>query len=271
MHPTLSAAADPSPVEMLGVRVHLVDTDELLDGVARAVASGERRVVGGHNLHSVYLFHRCARMRRFYEESRRLTFVDGMPLVWLSKLLGYPARGEHRHAPIDWMPRLLERAAREGWRVFFLGSLPEVEARAARVLRERFPGLELETHHGYFDTAPGSAGNEAVLARIAAFRPRLLCVCMGMPLQERWIVDNLERLPEGTVVFDLGALMDLFAGALPIPPRWVGRVGMEWLYRLCTHPGRVWRRYLVEPWFLLPHLARDLVRLRRARWQPRGE
>ncbi|HEU4751959.1 MAG TPA: WecB/TagA/CpsF family glycosyltransferase, partial [Armatimonadota bacterium] len=87
----------------------------------------------------------------------------------------------------------------------------------------------------------------------------------GMPRQERWIVDNLERLPEGTVVFDLGALMDLFAGALPVPPRWVGRAGLEWLYRLCTHPRRVWRRYLLEPWFLLPHLARDVARARRRR------
>lgn len=266
MHPgsTLpaKAPAEPHTYEMLGVRFNLVDTPELLSAIERAVDSGERRVVGGHNLHSVYLYHRDPRMRRFYAESR-VTFLDGMPLVWLARLLGYPSSRSHRHAPIDWMPSLLERASQRGWRVFFLGSLPDIEARAAQVFRSRFPRLQLQTHHGYFDPTPGSAENEAVLARIEAFQPHIVCVCMGMPRQEQWIVDNLERLPRAAI-FDLGALMDLFAGALPIPPRWIGRAGLEWLYRLCSHPRRVWRRYLVEPWFLLPHLARDLVRSRRA-------
>ncbi|HEY0035710.1 MAG TPA: WecB/TagA/CpsF family glycosyltransferase, partial [Longimicrobium sp.] len=181
MHPGSAFPAprpnEPRTYEMLGVRFNLVDDAELLGAVERAVESGERRVVGGHNLHSVYLYHRDPRMRRFYAESR-VTFLDGMPLVWLARALGYPSRRAHRHAPIDWMPALLERARQRGWRVFFLGSLPQVEAKAAQVFRARYPGLALETHHGYFDVAPGSAENEAVLARIQEFRPHLLCVCM---------------------------------------------------------------------------------------------
>jgi N-acetylglucosaminyldiphosphoundecaprenol N-acetyl-beta-D-mannosaminyltransferase len=266
MHPGGTPPAqpllEPQSYEMLGVRFNLVDRPELLDEIERAVEAGERRVVGGHNLHSVYLYHRDARMRRFFAESR-VTFVDGMPLVWVARMLGYPARRKHRNSPLDWMPSLLERASQRGWRVFFLGSSPEIEPKAARVFRARYPDLKLETHHGYFDTRPGSPGNDAVLARIRAFRPHVVGVCMGMPLQEQWIVDNFDELPPAAI-FDLGALMDQLSGELPYAPRWVGQLGLEWFYRLCTQPGRVWRRYLVEPWFLLPHLARDLVRSRRA-------
>lgn len=251
--------------EMLGVRFNLMTTATFHEVAKRAVAAGERWVVGGHNLHSIYLYHHDPRMKRFYEHSR-YTFLDGMPLVWLARILGFPASRVNRHAPVDWMPTLLALAAEQGWRVFFLGSPPGTGEKGAERLRARFPGLQIETHHGYFDMTPGSPEAEAVLARINAYRPHLLAVCMGMPRQEHWTVDFLDRI-DANVVFNLGALMDLFAGELPIPPRWIGQVGLEWLYRLCSHPRRVWRRYLFEPWFLLPHLARDLFsRSRRSAW-----
>jgi N-acetylglucosaminyldiphosphoundecaprenol N-acetyl-beta-D-mannosaminyltransferase len=242
---------------MLGVDFDLLTTARLHRAAVEAVESGRRWVIGGHNMHSIYLCHDDPAMRRFYERSH-WTFLDGMPLVWLARSLGMPARREHRHAPVDWMPGLLAIAAEKGWRVFFLGSEPGVDERGAARLRERFPGLQLRTHHGFFDATPGSAEAEAVLEEINGWQPDLLAVCMGMPRQEHWIVDHLDRLDAG-VIFNLGALMDLFAGELPIPPRWIGQVGMEWAYRLCSHPRRVWRRYLVEPWFLLPHLARDIA------------
>lgn len=241
---------------MLGVDFDLLTTAKLHQAAVDAVESGQRWVIGGHNMHSIYLCHDDPKMRRFYECSH-WTFLDGMPLVWLARSLGMPARREHRHAPVDWMPGLLAIAAEKGWRVFFLGSEPGVGERGAANLLQRFPGLQLRTRHGFFDATPGSPEGEEVLEEIREYRPHILAVCMGMPRQEHWIVDHLDRL-DANVVFNLGALMDLFAGELPIPPRWVGQVGMEWLYRLCSHPRRVWRRYLVEPWFLLPHLARDL-------------
>ena len=254
---TREDAAPRTPgYRMLGVDFDLLTTARLHQVAADAVESGQRWVIGGHNMHSIYLCHDDPKMRCFYERSH-WTFLDGMPLVWLARSLGMPARREHRHAPVDWMPGLLAIAAERGWRVFFLGSEPGVGERGAANLLQRFPGLQLRTHHGFFDAAPGSAEGEAVLEEIREFSPHILAVCMGMPRQEHWIVDHLDRL-EANVVFNLGALMDLFAGELPIPPRWVGQVGMEWLYRLCSHPRRVWRRYLIEPWFLLPHLARDL-------------
>ena len=250
------ASPELRPYEMLGVRFNLLTRPTLLNIAQEAIESGEQWLVGGHNVHSVHLYHRDAKMRAFFDAARFI-FLDGMPLVWLARWLHYPATRAHRHAPIDWMPLLLERAAERGWRVFFLGSTPRVEARAADVLRERFRGLELRTHHGYFDVTPGSAEGEEVLREITDWNPHILCVCMGMPRQEHWTVDHLSRL-RANVIFDLGALMDLFAGELPIPPRWIGQVGFEWLFRLVSHPRRVWKRYLVEPWYLIPHLARDV-------------
>jgi N-acetylglucosaminyldiphosphoundecaprenol N-acetyl-beta-D-mannosaminyltransferase len=84
---------------------------------------------------------------------------------------------------------------------------------------------------------------------------------MGMPRQEIWVLNNLEKL-HAKVILTCGACMDYIAGEIPTPPRWMGRVGLEWLYRLLSEPGRLWKRYLVEPWFLGGLLVRDLWELR---------
>jgi len=48
----------------------------------------------------------------------------------------------------------------------------------------------------------------------------------------------------GTVMVGVGAAFDFLTGAKPQAPRWVQNAGLEWLFRLCTEPRRLWRRYL---------------------------
>jgi N-acetylglucosaminyldiphosphoundecaprenol N-acetyl-beta-D-mannosaminyltransferase len=233
--------------------------------VAEAIRTGGHQIFAGHNLHSVYLYHRDAEMRRLYAQAGNV-FVDGMPLVWWGRAVGLPLAREHRNTPLDWLPEVLTTAAREGWRVFYLGSTPEVAERGAAELRRRWPSLKLETHQGYFDMTLGSAESEAVVARIREYRPHLLCLGMGMPRQEQWAARFASRT-DANCTLCVGALMELLAGELPVPPRWIGRAGLEWLFRLVTKPGRVSRRYLFEPWFLLPLALRDLAS-RRSRVLP---
>jgi N-acetylglucosaminyldiphosphoundecaprenol N-acetyl-beta-D-mannosaminyltransferase len=213
-------------------------------------------VFGYQNLHGVYLHHRDPEMRRFYAYAHYV-FIDGMPLVWLGRLLGYPLRRQHRCTALDWLPTVFAEAAVEGWRVFYFGSAPGVAERGAELLRERYRGLKLKTAHGY---CMNCDAEERVLAAIQAYRPQVLCVGMGMPKQERWILKYGQR-STANVVISVGGLIDWLAGELWICPRWVGPTGFEWLSRLVTSPRRVWYRYLVEPWSLLPLLARDLARI----------
>src|SRR5262249_26216345 len=120
------------------------------------------------------------------------------------------------------------------------------------------PGCTIETHHGYFDAAPRSAENGDVLHRIHRFAPHLLLIGMGMPRQERWIIDNLSALPS-CVVLPAGGTMDYVAGATAAAPRWLGQLGLEWLFRLGHEPKRLWRRYLIEPRSLIVPLAQEFA------------
>lgn len=255
------SARSAAPVRMLGVELHPLGVEELHAEIAAAVAAGERRILANHNLHSVYLFHHDASMRAFYDRAYR-THVDGMSLVWMARRLGYAVEARHRVTYVDWIGELVQRAAASGWRLFYLGGREGVAAEAAARLRRKAPGLEIATRSGYFDRAAESPENRAVLEAIREYAPDVLLVGMGMPRQERWIVDNLERL-EARVVLNAGACFDYVAGIAKTPPRWAGRVGLEWLFRLAREPGRLGRRYLIEPWFVLRLFVRDLLAERR--------
>ena len=82
---------------------------------------------------------------------------------------------------------------------------------------------------------------------------------MGMPRQEHWIFENSADVGAGAIC-NVGGLMDYIAGETPTPPRWMGRFGLEWLFRLASNPKRLWRRYLIEPWFVLKLFFAELLR-----------
>ena len=110
-----------------------------------------------------------------------------------------------------------------------------------------------------------------MLDEIAQFHTDILMVGMGMPRQEHWIVDHLDRIPAHAIL-TAGACMDYVAGVVATPPRWMGRAGLEWLYRLGSEPGRLWRRYLLEPWHVLGFaLRRRAAHIRGDRARPRAE
>jgi N-acetylglucosaminyldiphosphoundecaprenol N-acetyl-beta-D-mannosaminyltransferase len=234
--------------QFLGVRVHLLTADQLQAAVAEAVEKNRRWIIANHNLHSVYLYHHDAAVRSFYARAD-LVHIDGMSLVLFGKLLGLRLSRRNRLTPLDWVRPLMAEAARRGWRIFYLGSAPAIAARGAEILRREFPGLLLDAAGGYFDARADGAENHNVVAGINRCRPNLLLVGMGMPRQERWILENAGRV-DANVIFNVGALMDYIAGAVPTPPRWLGPLGFEWLFRLASRPARLWKRYLIEPWFV---------------------
>lgn len=233
----------------LGVWVNALAISELNALIADAITGSQHWIIANHNLHSIYLYHHDPKMRAFYAKANYI-HVDGMALVLLGRLMGLPLKREHRVTYADWTIPLIAEAAQRGWRVFYLGSKPAVADRGARILQERFPSLQIATAHGYFNARRDSQENQAVLAAINAYQPHVLMVGMSMPRQEHWVLDNLEQLCANAIL-PAGAAMDYVAGAVPTPPRWAGRLGLEWLFRLVAEPRRLWRRYFVEPWFLL--------------------
>jgi N-acetylglucosaminyldiphosphoundecaprenol N-acetyl-beta-D-mannosaminyltransferase len=242
----------------MGVSVHELTIQDMKALICDAVVNNERRIFANHNLHSIYLYYHDLKMRSFYANSDYI-HIDGMPLVLLGKLFGYSLTKENRLTCIDWAPTILSHAAQKGWRIFYLGSKPGIVEQGAAVFKSKFPKLHITTYTGYFNAGLESVENQQVVEMINKYNPQILMVGMGMPRQEHWIVDNFKQL-HTNVIINVGAYIDYIAGAIPTPPRWMGRIGLEWLYRLISEPRRLWRRYLVEPWFLAKLIKQDVIR-----------
>ncbi|MEN9518006.1 MAG: hypothetical protein RLZZ381_594, partial [Cyanobacteriota bacterium] len=113
----------------------------------------------------------------------------------------------------------------------------------------------ITTAHGYFSSG---SQNQLIIDQINSYQPNILMVGMGMPRQEEWILANIDQL-KTNIVLPSGACIDYIAQEVATPPRWMGQVGLEWLYRLATEPKRLWRRYLVEPWFIAKLLIEEFL------------
>jgi N-acetylglucosaminyldiphosphoundecaprenol N-acetyl-beta-D-mannosaminyltransferase len=245
-------------VSFLGFRVDTFSDPDVVSLVLYAINANKRYIVGNHNFHSVYLCCREPQMLDFYSIADHV-LIDGMSLVLLGRLFSLPLTRENRATSLDFMPLLIPEAIKHGWRIYYLGSKPGVAERGAALLRKEYPGLKIRTHHGYFDPDEAGIDNLSVLTDIESYQPHILLVGMGMPLQELWILKNRQKIG-AAIIFPCGAHMDYIAGEIPTAPRWLAMFYLEWLYRLLREPRRLWRRYLVEPWFVFGHIIRLYLR-----------
>lgn len=218
--------------KLYGVRIDNLTKEE---AVHRSLCNtGEPCVVFTPN---ALMLERCRRDAALAEllNCASLSLADGAGVVMAAEKMGTPLVG--RVAGIDFGAELLSRAERAGLRVFLLGGGEGVAERAAQSLIKKHPRLCIcGTTWGYFDQS--GEENVRVLSYIRACRPHILFVCMGFPVQERWVTENLHHLTELRLIACLGGSLDVWAGDLRRAPEWMSRMGFEWLWRMLSQPKR---------------------------------
>ncbi len=247
-------SADSQPVDILGVRVHPVGLDDLLDRVGAAIAAGDPFTVAYANVHVLNTVARDGRLTRFLN-SVDICFCDGNGVRMGARILGQQLA--HRMTGADWIWDLAARAEAQGWRIWWIGGEPGVTDEAAAKLRQRHPGLQIGTDHGYH--ARQGPEDAASIDRINNFKPDIVLVGMGTPVQEYWTEERRDRI-DAPVVWCLGATADFLAGRVSRGPRWFTD-RYEWVGRLIAEPRRLWKRYLLgNPAFVARVVAQKLGR-----------
>lgn len=179
--------------------------------------------------------------------SADLVLPDGEGVILASKILGKPL--QCKVAGVEFGERLLSLAAERSYKVFLLGGKPNIADAAAKALMSKYIGLSVVgTHDGYFEKF-GEA-NEAVIDEINRSEAVILLVCLGAPLQEKWIAENKEKLTFVRLAACLGGSLDVYAGTVKRAPKLFIRLRAEWLYRLIKEPKRL-GRMLTIPRYLL--------------------
>lgn len=239
-------------VDILGVTINSVTMQESVETIRTALRQEHPLRVVTANPEMLVRSEKDAELREILNQAD-LVVPDGEGVVWAARYLG--ASMLERVTGIDLTLLLLEQAETNGWRVFFLGGKPGVADEAAAKVRQDFPKLSIQAHHGFF--AVGQE-EEKVLTFVRGFSPHILLAGMGQPRQEYW----LSRYPDlAGVSMGVGGTFDVLSGHSKRAPRWIRRIRLEWLYRLVQEPKRL-KRQLTLPLYMLK-VGRQRARIKR--------
>jgi N-acetylglucosaminyldiphosphoundecaprenol N-acetyl-beta-D-mannosaminyltransferase len=247
-------------VELLGIMIDSVTRDEAFAIIDERIAGRVPGFVVTPNVDHVCRCHEDDRFRAAYGNSF-LVLPDGVPVMWASRLLGTPLR--EKISGSDLVVWLSAHAAACGHSLFLFGAAEGVAAQAAAVLQQRNPGLTIAGTYSPplgFHTDP-KANAEAV-RRIRESQADVCMLALGSPKQEIWMNEHCEACSV-PVMIGVGAGLDFVAGKSKRAPRWAQRTGLEWAWRLCHEPRRLWRRYLVDDMLFFRLLWRELWRRKR--------
>jgi N-acetylglucosaminyldiphosphoundecaprenol N-acetyl-beta-D-mannosaminyltransferase len=244
----LSSIAIPEPgtripnFRVLGVRVDAVQIPEAIKVLESWIEErGPARYVAVTGMHGVSVSREDAAFGDILRHAS-LVVADGMPLVWLGRWQGFKQMRRRVYGP-----ELMETFCRETgskYRHFFYGGAPGVADALAQAERQRW-GIQIAgTYCPPF--RPLSEEQETEMQRLVEdTHPDVLWVGLSTPKQERWMYEhrNTLRVP---VMLGVGAAFDLNTGRQKQAPTWMRENGLEWLFRLCSEPRRLWRRYIVN-------------------------
>lgn len=220
-----------------------VSMTEAVDYIVRLAINRSGGYVVTPNVDHVVMAEKNEALRMAYDDAS-LSLADGMPLVWLSKLLGCALPGKVSGS--DLVRPLLVRSASSGLKVYLLGAAPGVGLKAAARLRSDIPGLRIAG----VDSPPlgfeqSRESEEQVLQLMQAHDPDIVLVALGAPKQEL-LMHRWYRRGITSVMLGIGASLDFIAGTVQRAPAWMSNAGLEWLYRLAHDPGRLAQRYVLR-------------------------
>lgn len=250
--PALSPSNGPPRFNVLGTGISALSLDQARDLVLTARGQSRLGYVCCATAYNLNLARADSALHSAYRQSF-LTTPDGMPLVWLGRWHGH--KEITRVYGPDLMLAACDAGRATGLTHYFYGGADGVAGELRAKLTARFPGLQVI---GTFTPPfrPLNADELAALrADVTAKKPDVIWIGLSTPKQEQFMAVFAPSLDAGLLI-GVGAAFDFLSGRVPQAPRWMQRSGLEWLHRLCTEPGRLWKRYLVHnPLFVLRTLA----------------
>lgn len=234
-----------------------LDSAGVCDWILGTKSAGTRaHVLANLNLHALYLSLEEGPVERLTRSSE-VILIDGWPILQLARASAprtdRPTARE-RVGSTDWLQELISRDPE--LRVVAIGGTPETATRMRDHVLERTQSLRWRAFDGYEFREQGDSSEFEGGLHSALKDAQLVLVGLGMPRQEAWILENLEYLDRDAVVANVGGCFDYFAGTQRLAPRWMGSLGLEWLFRLVHSPRRLAGRYLIEPLLLIGRLLR---------------
>ena len=230
-------------VSILGVKIDKINMDEALSKASSAMKRGKPCRVFTPNPEIIMMAKKDDGFLDILNNADML-LPDGIGVVIASKLKKQPLKT--RVAGYDFLVRMIEIIEKEGKGIFLFGAKPGVAESAKEQLELKFPTLNVcGTHSGYFEESE----SDKIIEEINVSNADALVVCLGAPAQERWISKHSEAL-KPTVIIGAGGALDVLSGYVKRAPKYIQKIGLEWLYRALCNPQRI-PRLIALPRFLI--------------------
>ena len=257
----------PPRFNVLGVAIAALTLDRARDLIVHActapqpssaLPSSSARYICLAGVHGLGEAHDDPTLRRIFNTAWLAT-PDGMPLVWLGKLL--------QRAPIsrvygpDLMLAVCDAGRAQNLRHFLYGGAPGIAEKLRDRLSTRFPGIQIVGTITPPFRPLNPAESAALRAEISRTQPHLVWVGLSTPKQERFMAEFAPQL-DTRVLIGVGAAFDFLSGTKPQAPRLLQHIGLEWLFRLGTEPRRLASRYFRHIPLFLARVFLQLTRLR---------
>jgi exopolysaccharide biosynthesis WecB/TagA/CpsF family protein len=252
----LAGVSAPPKADLFGVGTSKAGADEVLATIMDWAKTGRPATVDFMSVHGLALSHRDPEFRR-----RLNTFdivaCDGQPVRWALNRWHDARLAQRVYGPAMTLA-VCRAAAEQGVGVYFYGARPDVLEKLLARMREQFPKLAIVGAESPPFRTLTAAEMEETAARINSSGAGIVFIGMGCPKQEMFATDQAGKI--NAVQLCVGAAFDFHAGTLAMAPEWMQRSGLEWFYRLCREPRRLWKRYLTANSTFIALWARQWLR-----------
>ena len=221
-------------IRILGIKINKVDMEQAINEIDSLIIDDNKNYIVTPNSEMIVMAQEDEELADILNNSN-LNVADGAGVVLASKIYG--DKLTERVAGFDLMQHLLELASDKNYSIYLLGSKPGLVDCTREIISAKYPCLNIcGTHHGYLDKEL----QKKVIDEVNHLRPDILFVGMGVPLQEKFIYNNLSQL-EVKIAMTVGGSFDVLAGEVKRAPFLMQRLNLEWLYRLIQEPTRLGR------------------------------
>ena len=233
-------------VKILGLPVHNLVMSDALAAVREFVHSGGTHQIITADASMLVLAQEDPELFAIIQKASLVT-PDSVGVLHASKQYGIPIR--QRVSGVELVEQLCAKSASESYRIFFFGAGPGVADMAASAMNQKYPGCQVVgTHDGYFK----DTDMPAILEKIKADKPDILCVAFGIPKQEKWIAKHQAELGV-PVAIGVGGTFDVLSGTVKRAPLPFQKLHLEWLWRLIANPKKYQKVALLPKFVAMVH------------------
>lgn len=234
-------------ISISGINVNVVDKKDIMNTLLDFAGSPGIKTAYYLNAHCLNVACSDKEYREILNKSD-LVYAGGQGIVWASIFLGMPL--PERVNILDFLDELVKRLADKRIRIYLLGGEKDVVKNAGLFFRNK--GLDVAgSRHGFF----GREEEKDIVREINSLKPDILMVGMGVPKQEKWIYGHLNEL-DVRLCWAVGAAFEWISGYRKRAPKWMIKLGFEWLHRLYQQPRRLWARYVLGNFVFIYHILR---------------